>query len=63
MHSQLRRAHQPPMLGMVFLITMAILIMGCAFVLMGVAGLLDLDGVGVEPLLPSVGVPPNVAGH
>ena len=53
MHSQVRRAHQPSTLGVVFVITLAMLIMACAFVLMGVAGLLSLDGV--EPVRPFVG--------
>ena len=57
MSSHVSRAHQPPTLGVVFVITLAILVMACVFVLMGVAGLLGLDGVGVEPVFPFVGRP------
>jgi hypothetical protein len=52
-----RRADHPSTLGAVFAITLAILVMACAFVLMGVAGLLGLDGASVEPVLPFVGRP------
>ena len=57
MQSQVRRADHPSTLGAVFAITLAILIMACVFVLMGVAGLLGLDNVGVEPVRPFVGRP------
>ena len=53
MHSQVRRAHQPSTLDVVFVIHLATLIVACAFVLMGVSGLLGLDGV--EPVRPFVG--------
>jgi hypothetical protein len=57
MQSQVRRADYASTLGAVFAITLAILVMACGFVLMGVAGLLGLDGVSVEPVPPVVGRP------
>jgi len=54
MQGALRHSHQPSSLSVVFVITLAVLLMACVYVVMGVTELVGLEGEGIAGAFPFI---------